>query len=300
MKGQGRFIAFMLAPAFAALLLFYVYPTFYNFFVSFTDLNLLRMRRGGNFIGLDNYRELMTSRDFGQVLFNTFFWLTLLSVGLRLLIGLGMALLIDSPVLARLKIGTVAKLAIVVPWATPPIVAVIVWRFMLDPQNGIINAVLLRLGVVDDPVAFLADLRTVWPAVISIIVWNTVPLVTLSLLASLQSIPAELGEAAAIDGATRRQQFRYVTLPFLMPTIVVLGLMSVFWTFNNFVYVWLATGAGPGTFTNVMATEVYIRGFIDFRLGYSSAIGMVMAVLMSAFGYVYFRLVANRELKEGL
>lgn len=300
MKGQGRFIAFMLAPAFAALLLFYVYPTFYNLFVSFTDLNLLRMRRGGQFVGLANYRELMTSRDFGQVLFNTFFWLTLLSVSLRLLVGLGMALLINSPVLARLKIATVAKLAIVVPWATPPIVAVIVWRFMLDPQNGIINRALLWLGAVDDPVAFLADLRTVWPAVISIIVWNTVPLVTLSLLASLQSIPAELGEAAAIDGATRRQQFRYVTLPFLMPTIVVLGLMSVFWTFNNFVYVWLATGAGPGTFTNVMATEVYIRGFIDFRLGYSSAIGMVMAVLMSAFGWLYFRLVANREFKEGL
>ena len=300
MKGQGRFIAFMLAPAFAALLLFYVYPTFYNLFVSFTDLNLLRMRRGGQFVGLANYRELMTSRDFGQVLCNTFFWLTLLSVSLRLLVGLGMALLINSPVLARLKIATVAKLAIVVPWATPPIVAVIVWRFMLDPQNGIINRALLWLGAVDDPVAFLADLRTVWPAVISIIVWNTVPLVTLSLLASLQSIPAELGEAAAIDGATRRQQFRYVTLPFLMPTIVVLGLMSVFWTFNNFVYVWLATGAGPGTFTNVMATEVYIRGFIDFRLGYSSAIGMVMAVLMSAFGWLYFRLVANREFKEGL
>lgn len=299
MKGQGRFIAFMLAPAFAALLLFYVYPTFYNLFVSFTDLNLLRMRRGGQFVGLANYRELMTSRDFGQVLFNTFFWLTLLSVSLRLLIGLGMALLINSPVLARLKIATVAKLAIVVPWATPPIVAVIVWRFMLDPQNGIVSRALLWLGVVDEPVAFLADLRTVWPAVISIIVWNTVPLVTLSLLASLQSIPAELGEAAAIDGATRRQQFRYITLPFLMPTIVVLGLMSVFWTFNNFVYVWLATGAGPGTFTNVMATEVYIRGFIDFRLGYSSAIGMVMAVLMSAFGWVYFRLVASRELKEG-
>jgi multiple sugar transport system permease protein len=300
MKGQGRFIAFMLSPAFAALALFYVYPAFYNLEVSFTDLNLLRLRRGGNFIGLDNYRELMTSRDFGQVLLNTFVWLTLLSVSLRLVIGLGMALLINSPVLARFKIGTVAKLAIVVPWATPPIVAVIVWRFMLDPQNGIVNAALLRLGIVDDPVAFLADLRTVWPAVIAIIVWNTVPLVTLALLASLQSIPAELGEAAAIDGATRRQQFRFVTLPFLMPTIVVLGLMSVFWTFNNFVYVWLATGAGPGTFTNVMATEVYIRGFIDFRLGYSSAIGVVMALLMSAFGVIYFRLVARREMPEGV
>ena len=83
-------------------------------------------------------------------------------------------------------------------------------------------------------------------SIVTVIVWNTVPLVALSLLASLQSIPDELNEAAALDGASRWQQFRYITLPFLMPTIVVLTLMSVFWTFNNFVYVWLATGAGPG------------------------------------------------------
>jgi multiple sugar transport system permease protein len=289
----------MLAPAFLALALFYAYPTLYNISVSVTDLNLLRLRRGGEFIGLDNYRELMTSRDFGQVLFNTVVWLTLLSVTLRLVIGLAMALLLTSPVLRRLKISTAAKLAIVVPWATPPIVAVIVWRFMLDPQNGIVNATLLKLGIVDNPVAFLADLRTVWPAVTTIIVWNTVPLITLSLLASMQSIPDELNEAAAVDGATRFQQFRFVTLPFLVPTIIVLCLMSVFWTFNNFVYVWLATGAGPGTFTNVMATEVYTKGFVDFRLGYSAAVGVVMALIMAVFGVVYFRLVGRRQLDEG-
>ena len=131
-------------------------------------------------------------------------------------------------------------------------------------------------------------------------VWNTVPLVALSLLSSLQSIPDEYNEAAELDGATRWQQFRFITLPFLMPTIIVLALMSVFWTFNNFVYVWLATGAGPGTFTNVLATEVYIKAFVDFRLGYSSAIGMVMAVVMAVFGIVYLRLVARQQLEESL
>jgi multiple sugar transport system permease protein len=300
MKGDGRVVAFMLAPAFAAIALFYVYPTLYNLDVSFTDLTLLRLRRGGHFVGFENYAELMTSREFGRVLFNTIVWLTLLSVALRLVIGLGMALLLNSRAMAQLRLATAAKLAIVVAWATPPIVAVVVWRFMLDPQFGVVNRILLRLGILEDPVAFLADLRTVWPAVVTIIVWNTVPLVTLSLLASMQSIPEELNEAAAIDGATRMQQFRFVTLPYLRPTIVVLGLMSVFWTFNNFVYVWLATGAGPGTYTNVLATEVYIKGFIDFRLGYSSAIGVVMAVLMAAFGVIYFRVVRIRDLKDGL
>jgi multiple sugar transport system permease protein len=300
MRGGRLFIALMLAPELIVLGLFYAYPILQNLAISFTDLYLLRLKRGGNWIGLDNYREFLTSPDFGHLLFNTVVWLTVLSVALRLVLGLGMALLLNSPVLARLRLATAAKLAILVPWATPPIVAVVIWRWMLDAQNGIVNAVLIDWGIVDNPVAFFADLRTVWPSVVTIIVWNTVPLIALSLLASLQSIPEELNEAAALDGASRWQQFRHITLPFLMPTITVLGLMSVFWTFNNFVYVWLSTGAGPGTFTNVLATEIYIKAFVDFRLGYSSAVGIVMALVMAVFGIVYYRFVAPRELGESL
>jgi multiple sugar transport system permease protein len=300
MRGGRLFIALMLTPAFLILGLFYVYPTLQNLAISLTDLSLLRLKVGGNFIGLDNYREFVKSPEFGHLLFNTVIWLTALSVILRLAIGLGMALLLDSPVLKRLRMSTVAKLAILVPWATPPIVAVVIWRWMLDAQNGVVNAVLKSLGIVDHPIAFFADLRTVWPSIVTIIVWNTVPLVAISLLASLQSIPDELNEAAELDGATRWQQFRHITLPFLMPTITVLTLMSVFWTFNNFVYVWLATGAGPGTFTNVLATEIYIKAFVDFRMGYSSAVGMVMALVMAVFGIVYYRFIAPSELKDSL
>jgi multiple sugar transport system permease protein len=83
-----------------------------------------------------------------------------------------------------------------------------------------------------------------------------------------------------------------------MPAMLVLGLMSVFWSFNNFVYVWLATGAGPGTFTNVLATEVYLKAFVDGRMGYSSALGIVMAAIMTAFGLLYLRFVVRRELRE--
>ncbi len=90
----------------------------------------------------------------------------------------------------------------------------------------------------------------------------------------------------------------YVILPHLKPAIIVMTLMSTFWTFNNFVYVWLTTAAGPGLYTNVMATEVYIKAFIDGRMGYSSAVGIVMATIMVAFGLLYLRLIAERELKE--
>ena len=137
-----------------------------------------------------------------------------------------------------------------------------------------------------------------WPALITIITWNTLPLVTLTFLASLQSLPSELIEAAEVDGASKLQMARYVIIPHLMPAIVVMTLMSTFWTFNNFVYVWLTTAAGPGLYTNVMATEVYIKAFIDGRLGYSSAVGIVMATVMMLFGLIYLRFIAEREFKE--
>ena len=289
----------MLLPTIVLLLLFYGYPIFDNLHMSFTDLSLLGMKKGGNWVGLANYRELVRSGDLGHILFNTFVWLTATSVILRLLMGLGIALLLNTRALKILRLASVARVALLIPGATPPIVAVVIWRFLLD-RNGFVNEALMDLGAISQPIAFLADMRTVWPSIMAIMLWNTVPLIALSLLSSLQTVPEEYYEAAELDGASSWQMFRFVTLPFLMPAILVLGLMSVFWSFNNFVYVWLATGAGPGTFTNVLATEVYLKAFVDFRLGYSSAIGMVMAVIMGAFGILYLRLVARQQLEETL
>jgi len=228
------FIFAMLAPSFTLLVLFYAYPIFKNLSMSFTDLSLLGMSRGGNWVGLENYREIMRSGDFGHILFNTLIWLTVTSVAIRLLLGLGIAVLLNSGALKRLRMQTIARLGLLIPWATPPIVAVVIWRWLLDPQ-GAVNRAMVGLGILDQPVAFFANVRTVWPAIVTIMVWNTVPLIALSLLSSLQGVPEELYEAAELEGANQWQVFRYITLPFLMPAILVLGLMSVFWSFNNFV-----------------------------------------------------------------
>ena len=296
---ERLFIVTMLLPAMVLLVLFYGYPIFDNLRISFTDLSLLGMKKGGNWVGLANYRELFHRGDFGHILFNTFVWLTATSVLLRLLMGLGIAVLLNTRAMKKLRLASVARFALLIPWATPPIVAVVIWRFLLE-RNGFVNETLMRLNIIGQPIAFLADMRAVWPSIVAIMLWNTVPLIALSLLSSLQTVPEEYYEAAELDGATNWQTFRFVTLPFLMPAILVLGMMSVFWSFNNFVYVWLATGAGPGTFTNVLATEVYLKGFVDFRLGYSSAIGMMMAIIMGAFGILYLRLVARQQLEETL
>jgi multiple sugar transport system permease protein len=300
MRGERPFIIFMLIPAFFFLVMFYVYPAAFNLANSFTDLSLFGLRRGGDWVGIDNYVELLTSSDFHRVLWNTVFWLTLVAVGSRIVLGLLLALLLNSEVLAKYRLRTISRVLLLVPWATPPIVAIVIWRWLLDPRLGEINQLLLWLGVVERPVAFLSEAAWVWPALITIITWNTLPLVALTFLASLQSLPKELIEAAQVDGATKVQLARHVIIPHLKPAIIVMTLMSTFWTFNNFVYVWLTTAAGPGLYTNVMATEVFMKAFIDGRLGYSSAVGIVMATIMMIFGWVYLRFIAAREFREVL
>jgi multiple sugar transport system permease protein len=295
---RRHFLTVALVPTFFFLACFYVYPTVFNLETSFTDLSLFGLRKGGDWVGIENYLEILASGDFRRVLWNTVIWLTLVGVGVRILLGLALAFLLNSPVLKRWRLQTLARVLLIVPWATPPVVAIVVWRWLLDPRVGAINATLVSAGIVDQPIAFLAERLWVWPALITIITWNTLPLVTLTFMASLQSLPEELIEAARIDGASRWQQIRYVYLPHLKPAIIVMVLMSTFWTFNNFVYVWLVTGAGPGLYTNVMATEVYIQAFINGRFGFSAATGVIMATIMTVFGLIYLRFVAERELAE--
>ena len=297
-RGERPFIVFMLMPAFFFLIMFYVYPTLFNLQNSFTDLSLFGLKKGGDWVGIDNYVELVTSSDFRRVLFNTVVWLTLVGVAVRIILGLGLALLLDSKVLKKYRLTTISRVLLLVPWATSPIVAIVSWRWLLHPLLGDVNKALLAAGVISEPIAFLSEALWIWPALITIITWNTLPLVTLTFLASLQSLPGELMEAAEVDGATKWQKLRYVIIPHLKPAIIVMVLLSTFWTFNNFVYVWLTTAAGPGLYTNVMATEVYIKAFIDGRMGYSSAVGIVMATIMVAFGMIYLRLIAQREFKE--
>ena len=298
MKGDRRFIVTMLAPTFFFLVCFYAYPFLFNIENSFTDLSLFGLKAGGDWVGVSNYVELIASPDFRRVLWNTVIWLTLIGVAVRIILGLALALLMSSRTIRKYRLSTLCRVLLIVPWATPPIVAILVWRWMLDPRTGAINSMMQAMGLIDQPVAFLATAAWVWPAIITIITWNTLPLVTLTFMASLQSLPDELIEAAEVDGASRLQVLRYVYLPHLKPAIIIMVLMSTFWTFNNFVYVWLTTGAGPGLYTNVMATEVYIKAFVEGRMGYSSAVGVVMATIMTFFGLIYLRVIAEREMKE--
>ena len=233
-RGERPFIIFMLMPAFFFLIMFYIYPTLFNLQNSFTDLSLFGLKKGGEWVGIDNYVELFTSGDFRRVLFNTVVWLTIIGVTVRIVLGLGLALLLElegsEEIRPRHHQPGAAPGALGDPRRSSPSSS---WRWLLHPLLGDVNKALLASGVISEPIPFLSDAFWVWPALITIITWNTLPLVTLTFLASLQSLPHELIEAAEVDGATKWQKLRYVIIPHLKPAIIVMVLLSTFWTFNK-------------------------------------------------------------------
>jgi multiple sugar transport system permease protein len=287
----------LIAPAVLVLSAFFLFPGFFNVGLSFLRISLFELRQGGTYIGLGNYVELLQDERFYLSLGNTLFWLTAMTVIVRLVLGFGLALLVNSPILRRLRLAGVARGLLLIPWVTPPVVAVAAWQWLLHPRFGAVNQVMVDLGILNQGVPFLVQTSTVWIAIGIIIVWREVPFVSISILAGLQGIPTELYESVRVEGASSIQTFRYLTLPLLRPVIAITTMLTTIWTFNNFLYVWLTTRGGPGNFTQVLATEMYTQAFTNYRLGYGAAIGVMMTVIMILFAIVYFRTFSQKDLE---
>jgi multiple sugar transport system permease protein len=285
----------LLLPVIIVLTIFFFGPAIYNVWLSLHDISLFQIAQGGRFVGIGNYERLFNNPATWNILWNTLFWLTLVTTVIRLVLGMGFALLLNSPALRRFKVQGIARALMLIPWVTPPVVAVAAWQWLLHPRYGAINQIMLDAGLLDRGIPFLSQTATVWWAIVTIIVWRELPFVIISIIAGLQSVPEEIYESARIDGAGTFSLFWFITLPLLRPVLVVVSLLMTIWTFNNFLFVWLATRGGPGTFTQVLATQLYVESFVNYTLGLGSAIGTVMSALMLLFAIVYFMTVFRRS-----
>jgi len=283
------------APALLVVGLLFLVPSIYNVILAFQSLSPYQSPGDAEGVGLENFTDLWQSGDLPHAALNTVFWLTAMTVILRIVLGLALALALESPILRRWKLRGISRTLILIPWMVPQVVAIAAWRWILDGSSGVLNQVLTGLGIVDGGVAFLAQTSTVWWSIIAIIVWRELPFVVMVLVAGLQSIPAEQYEAAEVDGAGRWASWRRITVPNLRPVLTVVVLVTVIQTFNNFVYVWLTTGGGPGNVTAVLATELYSAAFFDNELGAGAAIGLLMTVIMAIFTVIYLRLTSTQE-----
>lgn len=262
----------LLIPLILILFLLLAYPIASAIWITLQDKTIGMV---GRFIGLENYRELLLEDPFfWQVVRNGFIF-TIGSVLLKLIVGMLMALVLNQPLVLR---GLWRGL-LLMPWVAPTVVTALSWRWILD-LTGVLNLILRDLGLMKTSIPWLAQYGTALFSLILVNTWRGFPFFGITLLAGMQAIPQELYEAAEIDGASVWQRFRFVTLPSLRTVMLVVTILSVIWTFNDFSIVWLLTGGGPGHATDVFATYTYKLGFITSRLGYGQTVSVILAPVL--------------------
>ena len=275
-------LAFML-PAGVLLLLFLTYPLGLGFWLGFTDT---KIGRGGGWVGLENYIFLWGDSVTRLVLFNTLFYTFVASV-IKFVLGLWLAVILNE----RIPFKTFFRTVILLPYIVPTALSAIAFWWIYDSQFSIISWVLMKMGVIDVYIDFLGSPWNARLATIAANIWRGVPFVAITLLAGLQTVSPSLYEAAALDGATGWQRFRYVTLPLLTPIIAVVMTFSVLFTFTDFQLIYVLTRGGPLNATHLMATLSFQRAIPGGALGEGAAIAIAMVpFLLAAILFSYFGL----------
>jgi multiple sugar transport system permease protein len=242
------------------------------------------------FIGLGNYARLLHDQVFWLSLWNSFVWV-FGSVTFQFLGGFAAALLLHQGFRGRAVLRTLTLL----PWIIPGVVVALIWEFIYQPNYGLLNDVLIRLGWMTERVAWLSSPVLAMPAVIVANIWRGVPFFAIMLLAGLQAIPTELYEAARVDGASVGQRFVYITLPMLRPIIVVATATRIVWTFNYADLIFVMTSGGPANATQITSTYTLMQAYSNLDFGYAATLSVALLLIMLAFTTVYLRLTRGLE-----
>lgn len=288
---NGAAILF-LSPAGMMILCVLVYPILSGMYLGFTDRML--SYDSYSFVFLDNYRELLHDPLFWRSVGNSC-KLVFFTIFFDTLIGFSLAMLLN----VRARYVKYFRTLLFLPWVLPSVVVAFSFRWLYNDSYGYINHILTRFNFISSPVNPLA--RTdilLWLGILVPAIWFSYPFVLLVFSAALKSIDGNLYEAARIDGAGHWQRFRYITLPALKPTIVMVTILQVIWEFAAFDLVYLLTKGGPANSTLTLSLYVYRQAFQYKRLGYAGALAMVLFLVLAAFTAIYFRLVKGGEERD--
>lgn len=278
----------LLLPAFILIVILVGYPTLLALIMSFQK----KLIGGGEapWIGLANYQSLFADPIFWTVIKNVFIF-TAASVAVKLLLGTTVALILNETLPMRGLIRSI----ILLPWALPTLVSVLIWTWMYSDVGGVFNYILRSARLIDRPILFLGVPALAMASVVAVNVWRGFPFFAVTLLAGLQSVGEELYDAAKVDGAGMIDRFRHVTLPGVAPVMAVVTLLSTIWTFNDFVIIWLLTRGGPGNTTDVLSTYTYKVAIRGFELGKGVAVSVVMLPLLIMLIILLTRFINRRE-----
>ncbi|KVO73461.1 ABC transporter permease [Burkholderia ubonensis] len=282
----------LVAPAMLALVAIAGWPLVRTAWFSLTDAQLADLSQR-HFVSLDNYlgaAGVLRDPAWWQAVGNTVLF-AVVSVLLETGAGLGVALLLDVP--SRLR--TLLRAAVLVPWAIPTVVSAKIWSWMLNDQFGIVNAMLMAVGAIHEPLAFTADAQLVFPTIVLVDVWKTTPFMALLMLAALQTVPRDCYEAARVDGVPRWRVFRSVTLPLILPGVLVAMIFRSLDALRVFDLIYVMTSNSRVT----KSMSVYVREqLIDFQqVGFGSASAMLLFVTIVLFTVGYMA-VSRRRMQE--
>lgn len=275
-----------IAPVVIYLVVFYAYPLYRNIDLSFRDYTLRSFIDGtADFVGFDNYVEVLTSSTFGPAILNTAVF-TLVSIAFQFTIGLALAIFFFR----KFPLGSTLRALFLVPWLLPLLVSASVWAWMLNSDSGVINSLLGAVGI--PQINWLTSPQWAMVSVLIANIWIGIPFNLVLLYSGLQNIPDEVYEAAALDGANGRQVFWRITFPLLRPVSAITLLLGLVYTLKVFDIIWIMTRGGPGNASTTLAIWSYRLGFGGGSpdLSPAAAVANLLILLAFVFGFIYIRL----------
>jgi multiple sugar transport system permease protein len=280
----------LVLPAAVVIVGLIAYPFLYSIWMS---LHVIRIGGEGRFVGLANYGSLLfgtnSARFWNSVLVTVEY--TFAAEFGKFLIGIVTALILHN----ILRLRGLFRTLLFVPWAVPSVVSAYTWRWMFDDRLGLLNVMLLKIGAIHSPVLWLSDINLALWSVIAATIWQGTPFWTICYLAGLQAIPSEIYEAAHVDGAGAWQGFFQITLPNLLPVIIVTFMLSTIWTSNSLQVVYILTNGGPVNATETFPLLAYTVGMRDYNLGLASTVPLLFFPVFA----VMIHFLSRRLLQEG-
>ncbi|MEM3646237.1 MAG: sugar ABC transporter permease, partial [Candidatus Bathyarchaeia archaeon] len=274
----------LLIPAFGLLAALLIYPIFYAAWMSFHSKIF-----GGPaiYVGLKNYVDILFDPEFYNSFLRSFIY-TFGAVSFKLIIGLLVGILLNR----EFKMRRIVRSTVILPWVIPLFVVAFIWMWMYDYALGLLNNALKAAGL---PVVYWLSRDNAMTSLIVVNIWRGFPFFAMGILSGLQSVPQDLLDAAAVDGASAFQRFRHVILPWIMPVIGIVSLLSMIWTFGDFTTVWLLTRGGPGKASTTIPIYLYYIVYAEFDTGKASAASILTLPFSIFFIYLIVRLLRRAQ-----
>ncbi|MGO4690117.1 carbohydrate ABC transporter permease [Glaciibacter sp. 2TAF33] len=276
-----------ISPSLLVMLALVIFPLGFGLYISFFRTNL---RNQWDFVGFKFFIQSLSDPSFLKSIGITLVFAILVVLG-NLVLGTVLALILNTEIRFRVLFRAI----LILPWLFPDVVVALIFKWIYNPLYGLLNYGLSALHLIDKPIAWLDDPNLAFAAVVISCIWKGYPLVMILVLAGLQSIPKDRYEAASLDGAGGLKSFRFVTLPGLLPVLIVSIILDTVWWFKHFTIVWLMTSGGPIDSTKVVSIDIYRVAFQNFDFGRASAMAVIVFIICLAISIIYRRLVRDNE-----